>query len=163
MDVFAVWAFWRHFDIDAGAYVAVSILPITTVVMGWALISVMYRLPWHSPTIVINAEGLSVFFPVRFLSSLFIRQSFIPWVEIDLITASNTGVQFYLSLKLKDPARYWSRYGRGPYRRWKPDTLTGGHINIPQMMLGSGVQNIIVQMHEKFSAELNNYEVKLYS
>lgn len=163
MDTFAVWAFWQNVAIDAGGYVAISILPITTIVMVWALFSVIYRLPWYSPTLLINAEGLSVFYPLRFISSPFIKQSFIPWIELDCVTTCDTGFHAYLSLKLKDPVRYWSLYGYGRYRKWKPDAVTGGHISIPQMMLESGVAAIVEQMSARYSEEISNYEVKLFA
>lgn len=162
MDVFAIWAFWNHYGIDASAYVAAIVLPIGTLFMGWATFILLYRLRWRGSAIVINTQGLCVDFPLRFSFSPRGRQSFIPWEEIEWISSSGSGIYTtWLSISLKDPARYWSLYGRGKYRHWRRDSLTSAHINIFQSPLSLSSAQILQRIEECYNTELLKYEVMI--
>jgi hypothetical protein len=159
MDGFAIWAFGNHYHIDAGAYVAAVMLPIGTLYMGaWVTLMLLYGLRWRGPAIMINSEGLSMGFPLRLAFSRPIRQSFIPWEEIEWISSFRDGM---LSLSLKDPAHYWSLYGHGKYRRWRRHALTGAHININQYSLSLSAAQILQRIEEHYSSELLKYEVQM--
>src|SRR5690348_8793042 len=142
MDVFAIWAFWNQYDIDTGAYVAAIVLPIGTLIVGWAMFIYLYRLSRHGPAITINPQGLYVDLPLRF--TLLPRgRNFIPWEEIAWISSVQVSMYKYLTLSLKDPAHYWSLYAYGKYREWRRDRLTGAHINIPQYPLSLPAAQIL--------------------
>lgn len=161
IDAFAIWAFWNHYEIDTGAYVAAFILPLVTVFMGWFLFIVLSGLRLHSPAITINLQGFSFLIPLRFAFVPRFRQSFLPWEEIEWIALSQRGMFACLSLSLKDPARYWSLYGHGPFRPWRRDALTGAHINIAQSSFSLSARQILQQVQENYSSELFKYEVKI--
>jgi hypothetical protein len=161
MDAFAIWAFWNHYEIDTGAYVAAFILPICTAFMGWFLFLVLYGLRQRGPAMTINSQGFSFSFPLRFAFWPRRRQSFIPWEEIEWMASSQRGMYTWLSLSLKDPAHYWSLYGHGPYRTWRRDALTGAHINIAQYSFSLSARQILQQIEENYRSELIRYEVKV--
>jgi hypothetical protein len=161
MDVFALWAFWNHYEIDTGAYVAAVILSIGTATMGWFLFVMLYTLRQRGPAITINSEGFSFAIPLHFAFVSQFRQSFIPWEEIEWIASSQQGMYTWLSLSLKDPAHYWSLYGHGPFRSWRRDALTGAHINVAQYTLSLSAGQILQQIEENYSSELLKYEIKM--
>ena len=161
MDVFALWTIWNHYNIDTGAYVAAIILPLGTVFMGWVTVVMLCRLRWRGPAITINAQGLFVDLPLRFTFSPRVRPSFIPWEEIEWISPFSSGMHTWLTISLKDPARYWSRYGSGKYRTWRRDSLSGAHIGIVQYPLALSAKQILQRIEEYYRSELLKYEVQM--
>ncbi|GHO64069.1 hypothetical protein KSC_029610 [Ktedonobacter sp. SOSP1-52] len=130
LDAFVTWAFWNQYHIDTGAYVAAIILFIGTLFFVWAIALMVQRLRQQCPVIIINSQGLYVDFPLRFTLVPRFKQSFLPWEEIEWISSFQSGMHTWLTLSLKDPERYWSHYGKGKYRKWRRDSITGAHINI---------------------------------
>jgi hypothetical protein len=158
-DVFAVWAFWSRDTIDPGASVAVLWL-IGTVVWGWVLFILLFRLRQRGPTITINSQGFSFPVPVRFTFLPRFRQNFIPWEEIEWIASSRTGMSTWLALSLKDPAHYWTLYGNGPFRKWRRD-VNGAHININQYFLSVSASHILQQIEAHYRSELLTHGVQI--
>lgn len=162
MDVFTLWAFWKHYEIDTAAYVAAVVLFLGTVFMGWATFLMLYRLRWRGPLIRIHAQGFTVAFPLRFTLLPRIKPSFLPWEEIEWIsTFSSYRMYTWLTLGLKHPARYWSLYESGKYRIWRRDPLTGAHIGIVQCPLSLSAKQILQQIEERYRSELSRYEVQV--
>ena len=146
-------------EIDTGTYLAVLSL-ISTVVWGWVLFVLLFRLRQRGPIITINAQGFSFPVPVRFTLLLRFRQSFIPWEEIEWIASSRRGMVTWLSLSLKDPAHYWSLYGNGPFRKWRRD-VNGAHINMNQYFLSVSASQILQQIEEHYRSELLTHRVQV--
>ena len=161
MDVFAIWAFWNRYEIDTGAYVAALTLPIGTLFIGWVIFVSLYVLRQRGPAIIINSQGFSFHFPLRFAFLPRFGQSFLPWEEIEWIASSRRGMLTWLSLSLKDPAHYWSLYGNGPFHKWRRDPLTGAHINIAQYSFTLSAKQILQRIEESYSSELLKYAVKV--
>jgi hypothetical protein len=161
IDVFTIWAFWNHYEIDTGAYVAAFILPIATIFIGWFLFVTLNGLRQRGPAITINSQGFSFSFPLRFAFLPQSRQSIIPWEEIEWLASSRRGMYTWLSLSLKDPAHYWSLYGNGPFRTWRRDALTGAHINVAQYSFSLSAKQILQQVEENYSAELFKYKIQV--
>ena len=68
LDVFAIWAFWNHYDIDAGAYVAAVMLVVVTPFIGAVLFFALYKLRQPGPAFTINSQGfVLLFFPMLWL------------------------------------------------------------------------------------------------
>jgi hypothetical protein len=161
MDVFVVWAFWNHFDIDIGVYVVALLLLILTVFMGWALFVTIEALRRRGPAMIINSQGFTFYVPLRFAFLPQFRQRFLPWEEIEWIGSYRNGIYIWFSLCLKDPAHYWSLYGNGPFRAWHRDAMTGAHINLIQYSFSMSAWQILQQVEENYSAELLKYGVKV--
>jgi hypothetical protein len=161
MDIFAIWAFWSHYDIDTGAYVAAVILPIGTLFMGSLLFVALYELRRPGPAFMINSQGFFFYSPL--CSGLLppFKSSFIPWEEIEWIASRRGGIYTYLALSLKDPDHYWSLYGNGSFRKWRRDPLTGAHVSIAQYLFSLSAMQIIQQIAENYRPELLTHEVKL--
>jgi hypothetical protein len=64
------------------------------------------------------------------------------------------------ALSLKDPAHYWSLYGKGPFRKWRRD-VNGAHINTNQYFLSLSASQILQQIEEHYSSELLTHEVQM--
>jgi hypothetical protein len=161
MDLFAIWAFWNHYDIDTGAYVAAFILLISTLFIGLVVFVAFYTLCQSGPAFTINSQGFFFYSPLcSGLLSPF-KPSFIPWEEIEWIASRRGGIYTWLALSLKDPAHYWSLYRKGPFRKWNRDPLTGAHINIAQYLFSLSARQIIQQIEENYRSELLTYEVKV--
>lgn len=161
MDVFTLWAFWNHYEIDAGAYVAALLLLICTLFIGWALCVAFYRLHQRDLAFTIDAQGFSFYLPLRFTFLPWFRRSLIPWEEIEWIASSQGGIYTWLSLSLKDPSHYWSLYGNGSFRKWRRDPITRAHINIAQYSLSLSAKQILQKIEENYRFELLTNEVKI--
>jgi hypothetical protein len=152
-DVFAIWALGNHDEIVTGAW-------IVPIVMLWPLFTGLSRLCQRGPAITINSQGFSFPVPLRFTVLPRFSRSFIPWEEIEWIASSRTGMSTWLSLSLKDPAHYWSLYGKGPFRKWRRD-VNGAHINTNQYFLSLSASQILQQIEEHYSSELLTHEVQM--
>lgn len=163
IDVFTIWAFWNHYEIDTGAYVAAFILPLATGVVGWICCLALYSLCWRDPIMYVNTRGLVLLFPIRFAFLPRLKEHFVPWEEIERIASCKAGIYTWFTISLKDPARYWLRYGQGKYRPWRRDALTGAHINIAQYSLSLSAKQIVAHIEEQYRSELRTHEVKTRS
>ncbi|HEY7415509.1 MAG TPA: hypothetical protein VH593_09975 [Ktedonobacteraceae bacterium] len=160
-DVFTVWAFGSRNTTDLGEYLDTLPLLLGTIVWGWLLFVILpFRLRLRGPIITINSQGFSFPASVRFTLLPRFRQSFLPWEEIEWIASSRTGMFTSLSLSLKDPAHYWSRYGNGPFRTWRRD-VNGAHININQYFLSVSASHILQHIEAHYRSELLTYGVQI--
>jgi hypothetical protein len=153
MSVFAIWAFWNHYNIDIGAYVAAILLSIFTPVMGAAMVIYLRRGYQREPVIVIDAQGI-------YLNSPLVGgQHFLPWSHIECISSFRMNGYTSLTIRLKNPTLY---RGDVPYER-RRDPMTGAHFTILQTLLSLPAAQIMRRIEEIYASELLRYEVKVLS
>lgn len=151
LDAFAIWAFWNHYNIDSGAYVAAVLLPIGTFLMGAALLIYLRKGYQSEPVIVIDFQGIHI------NSTLVGGQHFLPWSHRECISSFRMNWYTWLAIRLKDPTLY---RGNVPYKRRK-DPVTGAHFTILQLLLSLSATQIMHHIQETYASELLRYEVKV--
>ena len=135
----------------AGWRLIVLGLSLFFVIAGTAFLILAWKMS-HTPTLVINAEGICSLHPMLRIK--------IKWEEIDSIYQINTrkGAVFAVDLSSAGLISFFSRQGRGI-----PGLLNISEpqlaLGIPETNLPLPVDQLLAQIRERFSAQLAYYHI----